>query len=42
MSAFANSQRVAKELKNDWSWPRTGVIDADVSAREKYCVMSAS
>ena len=42
MSASANSQRAAKELKNDWSRPRTGVIDADVLSREKYCVMSAS
>ena len=41
MSASAYSQRAAKELKNDWSQLCTGVIDADVSLREKYCVMSA-
>ena len=42
MSASANGQGTAKELKNDWSQPCTSVIDADVSSREKYCVMSAS
>ena len=41
ISASANGQRAATELKNDWSRPRTGVIDANVSSREKYCVTSA-
>ena len=42
MSASANGQRAAKELKNDLSQPWTGVIDADVLSREKYWVMSTS
>ena len=42
MSASANGQGAAKELKINSSQPCTGVINTDVSSREKYCVMSAS